>query len=40
MRILVGTDAGLWQLGEGTVEPAEAFAGREVTALARDGART
>jgi len=39
-RILVGTEAGLWQLGDGTAEPAEPFAGREVTALARDGART
>ena len=38
--ILVGTEAGLWQLGDGTAEPAEPFAGREVTALARDGART
>jgi hypothetical protein len=40
VRILVGTEAGLWELGNGTGEPAELFAGREVTALARDGALT
>ena len=40
VRILVGTEAGLWKLGNGTGEPAEVFAGREVTALARDGALT
>ena len=40
VRILVGTEGGLWQLGGGTAEPAEVFAGREVTALARDGSRT
>ena len=40
VRILVGTEGGLWQLGDRTGEPAEVFAGREVTALARDGART
>jgi len=38
--ILVGTEGGLWQLGDGTPEPVEVFAAREVTALARDGART
>ena len=39
-RILVGTEAGLWKLGDGTGEPAGVFAGREVTALARDRALT
>jgi hypothetical protein len=38
--ILVGTGGGLWQLRGSAIEPVEAFAGREVTALARDGART
>ena len=40
VRILIGTEAGLWQLGDGTPEPVEVFAARELTALARDGART
>jgi hypothetical protein len=40
MRILVGTDGGLWQLRGGAPEPVDAFAAHEVTALARDDART
>jgi hypothetical protein len=40
VRILVGTESGLWQQRDGTLEPVEAFAAREVTALARDDART
>lgn len=40
IRILVGTDGGLWQLGDGTLEPVDVFAASEVTALARDGAQT
>jgi hypothetical protein len=39
-RILVGTEKGLWVLGDGAIEPVAAFADRAVTALARDGART
>ena len=39
-KILIGTDAGLWRLGEGGIEPVDAFAAHEVIALARDGART
>ena len=38
--ILVGTEGGLWQLGDGTPDLVEVFAAREVTALAPDGART
>jgi hypothetical protein len=40
IRILVGTEGGLWQIRGGAIEPLESFAAREVTALARDGART
>jgi hypothetical protein len=40
LPILVGTESGLWRQRGGTPEPVEAFAAREVTALARDGART
>lgn len=40
LRILVGTDGGLWQICAGTPEPVEALAAREVTALVRAGART
>jgi hypothetical protein len=39
-RILLGTESGLWELRGDAPEPVEALAGREVTALARDGART
>jgi hypothetical protein len=39
-RILIGSEGGLWQLGQGALASVEAFSGREVTALARDGART
>jgi hypothetical protein len=39
-KLLVGTEGGLWQDRDGTLEAVEAFAGREVTALARDGALT
>ena len=39
VRIVVGTEGGLLRLGQGAVEPVEAFAAGEVTALARDGAR-
>jgi hypothetical protein len=39
-RILVGTEGGLWQIEQVVLEPVEVFAAREVTALARDGART
>jgi hypothetical protein len=38
--ILVGTESGLWALRGNTLEPVETFTGHEVTALARDGART
>jgi len=37
---LAGTVGGLWSLGPTDARPAEALAGRTVTALARDGART
>jgi len=40
MNILVGTEAGLWHGDAGTPEPVDAFAGHELTALARDGSRT
>lgn len=40
VRILVGTEGGLWQLDGGTLEPVEVFAASEVTAIARDGERT
>ena len=40
VRILIGTDAGLWQFAGGVLEAVEAFAAREVTALARGGIRT
>ena len=40
MDLLVGTESGLWQHRGGTLEPVEAFAAREVTALARDRSRT
>jgi hypothetical protein len=41
VRILIGTEGGLWRIdGGGAPEPVEAFAGHEVTALARDGRRT
>ena len=39
-KILVGTEGGLWRLGQGAQAPVDAFTAREVTALARDGART
>jgi hypothetical protein len=39
-RILVGTEGGLWHFGHGAIEPVEAFAASDVTALARDGGRT
>lgn len=39
-RILVGTEGGLWEHRDGTLAPVDALAAREVTALARDGART
>jgi hypothetical protein len=39
-RILIGTEKGLWELGDGANEPVDAFGGAAVTALARDGART
>lgn len=38
--ILVGTEGGLWRIADGTPEPLDALAGREITAIARDGART
>ena len=38
--ILVGTEDGLWQVRGDTAEPVARFAGRSVTALARDGERT
>jgi hypothetical protein len=38
-RILIGTDAGLWELAGDAARPVEALAGRTITALARDGAR-
>jgi len=38
--ILLGTESGLWTLRGDSFEPVEQFAAREVTALARDGART
>jgi hypothetical protein len=37
--LLVGTEGGLWRLRGETREPVEALAGREITALAPDGAR-
>jgi photosystem II stability/assembly factor-like uncharacterized protein len=40
IRMLVGTESGLWEVCAGASEPVEAFAAREVTALARDGAQT
>src|SRR5262245_24260076 len=39
-NLLVGTEAGLWRLRQGTLAPVEAFTAREVTALARDGTLT
>jgi photosystem II stability/assembly factor-like uncharacterized protein len=39
-RLLLGTERGLWTLRGDALEPVEAFAARDVTALARDGART
>lgn len=39
-RMLIGTEGGLWQADDGTLEAVGAFAAREVTALARDGQRT
>src|SRR5262249_51984363 len=38
-KLLVGTEAGLWQDRDGTLVAVEAFAGHEITALARDGDR-
>jgi hypothetical protein len=40
LRILLGTESGLWERRGDALEPVEPFAAREVTALARDGART
>lgn len=40
LRILVGTEGGLWTLCGDALEPVEELAGREVTALERDDART
>ena len=40
LRILVGTDRGLWEERGDALEPVDTFAAREVTSLARDGART
>jgi hypothetical protein len=40
LNMLVGTEGGLWQHREGTLEPLEPFTGKDVTAVARDGART
>ena len=40
VKILVGTEGGLWRRSEGGLEPLEPFTGKDVTALARDGART
>ena len=40
LRILLGTEGGLWKLRGDALEPVEELAGREVTALARDDART
>jgi hypothetical protein len=40
IKTLVGTESGLWQVSGGAPEPVEEFTAREVTALARDGART
>ena len=40
LRILLGTDGGLWERRGDALEPVEPFAALEVTALARDGART
>ena len=37
-RILVGTSAGLWEVGGGGPVAVDAFAGQDVVALARDGA--
>ena len=39
LRILVGTDRGLWEERGDALDPVDTFAAREVTALARDGAR-
>ena len=39
LGMLLGTEGGLWELRGDALEPVEEFAGREVTALARDGAR-
>src|SRR5204862_2516891 len=39
-NIFLGTESGLWMLRGDVLEPVEEFAAREVTALARDGART
>lgn len=39
-EILIGTEGGLWTLRGDTLEPVEKFAARDVTALARAGART
>jgi hypothetical protein len=38
--MLVGTESGLWRRQGDALAPVEQFAGREVTALARDGERT
>ena len=40
LRILLGTESGLWGRRGDALEPVEKFAAREVTALARDGTRT
>jgi hypothetical protein len=40
LRILLGTESGLWEQRGDALEPVEKFAAREVTALARDGTRT
>ena len=40
LRILLGTERGLWERRGDALEPVEPFAAREVTALARDGMRT
>ena len=40
LRLLLGTESGLWTLRGDALEPVEEFAAREVTALARDGAWT
>jgi len=40
LKILAGTESGLWEQHGDALEPVEKFAAREVTALARDGTRT